>query len=525
MRKPIIQALVIAVAGVGCGAPAADGTAPTAPGAQQPGVGGLAGAPAPVQPNGTTPPANTTPNTTGMTPVGPGVTPPVGTPGVTPPVGTPGTTPPVGTDMPANMGGTGEPATDLPAATGGPISEACRGFDFTNILYSPGGEVLPNKCEAYHGTLNNPYAVRCVDVWPWYKTKFPGDVYCVLPPPPDKGVQFGHHPQGEGNAWHDIVSKGDMSGYENPPADWTLDPGGEEERNIVIKHTNTAGKYYRMNNRMRGGSHHMIVSAIANPTGTNVWGPGGADGLFNGAGIPGAQRPDENTPQSRTIPEEDVGLYRSVDANIGVQYNMHHFNSTNGPILKEAWQNIWWTDDARTAVDGINGLPILQAVGTFANPGEIVDMHYSIAAPGPVRVLGLFGHRHAWTTNFSAWVERGGGEPEIVYQSFDWFDEPTFQYNSQVMNPVANSPARTDAAFTGILNLNPGDQLHFNCHIEYTDARAAAEMSPVTPAANGPLRFSNQAFNAEMCILFGASVGQLGAPEQLGAPPSFASQY
>jgi hypothetical protein len=70
--------------------------------------------------------------------------------------------------------------------------------------------------------------------------------------------------------------------------------------------------------------------------------------------------------------------------------------------------------------------------------------------------------------------------------------------------------------------LDPGDKLHFNCHIEYTDARAKSEKSPVTPSQNGPLRFANQAYNAEMCILFGAAVGNNGTPEQLGPPPDFA---
>jgi hypothetical protein len=343
-----------------------------------------------------------------------------------------------------------------------------------------------------------------------------------LPPPPDKGVQFGHHPQGEGNAWFDAVSKGDMSGYENPPAGWTMDPGGEEERNILIKHTNAAGKYYRVYSRMRGGSHHMIVSSTEGAT-TFQWGPGGADGLFTGTGIPGAQRPDENAPQSLAVPDEDKGLYREIVANATVQYNMHHFNSTDKPILKEAWQNLWWQDNPTTAVNMITGLPVVQVVGTFANPGEIVDMHYATTAPEKVRVLGLFGHRHAWTTVFTAWVERASApQPEIVYQSYDWFDEPSFNYNSQVQNPVPAPMAKTDGGHSGILMLEPGDKLHFNCHIEYTDARAKSENSPVTPAQNGPLRFANQAFNAEMCILFGAAIGNNGQPEQLGPPPDFA---
>jgi hypothetical protein len=49
---------------------------------------------------------------------------------------------------------------------------------------------------------------------------------------------------------------------------------------------------------------------------------------------------------------------------------MHHFNSTDRDILKEAWQNIWWTDDAKTPMNVLNGLPAQQALTPFANPGE-----------------------------------------------------------------------------------------------------------------------------------------------------------
>lgn len=423
---------------------------------------------------------------------------------------------------PGTPGATPPPTGELPPAKGDPITEECQGFPFEGLVHSPGGTVLPNKCAAYHPTLNNPYAVRCVDAWSWWKTKFPGDGYCILPPPPDKGVQIGHHPHGEGSAWFDKVSKGDMELYSNPPAGWTLAPGAEEERNITIKHTNPAGKYYRIHNRMRGGSHHMIVSTMDAAGITFQWGPGSPDGLFNGQGVPGAQRPDENTPQSQSQPPEDKGLYREFPANAIVQYNMHHFNSTDGPIMKEAWQNIWWETNATTKVNNISGLPILQAIGTFAQPGQIVDMHYASTIPAPMRILGLFGHRHAWTTNFTSWVERSGKEPEIIYQSFDWFDEPTFQYNSEVKNPAPAPEKKTDGAHSGVLMLNAGDKLHFNCHIEYTDARAKQENSPVTPAQNGPLRFANEAFTAEMCILFGSSLGSNGTMEQLGPPPAFA---
>ena len=74
--------------------------------------------------------------------------------------------------------------------------ESCPGFTLTGLKYSPGGTVLPHKCKAFDSLTNNPYAVRCVDAIPGYRTKFPGDEFCILPPAPDKGTLVGAHPQG-----------------------------------------------------------------------------------------------------------------------------------------------------------------------------------------------------------------------------------------------------------------------------------------------------------------------------------------
>jgi hypothetical protein len=433
---------------------------------------------------------------------------------------------PTGGPAPADTPITGvTPATPMTAVPGGPITKECEGFPLEGLTHSPGGTVLPNKCAPFHATTNNPYAVRCVDAWPWFKTAYMGDQFCVLPPTPGEGIQLGHHPQGEDDAWFKAVSTGDMSGYELAaiPEGWLLEPSDEEERNINIRHSNEGGNYWRTYNRMRGGSHHMISSTTTS-TDTFRWGPGSPEIGLGGGRVPGSQRTDDNNPGSMDLPAEDVGLYSMISANVTVVYNMHHFNPTDKPILKEAWQNMWFTKDAMQQVGGIGGLALDQVAGVFAQPGQIVDIHYSKAIPGDVRVVSLFGHRHAWTTNFSVWVERGGNpaETEIVYQSFDWFDEPTYQYNSQVKNPVAAWQTRSDGAHSGILSLVAGDKLHFNCHIEYTAERAAEEKSPVTPEQNGPLRFANEAFTAEMCILFGGAIGSNGSPVRESTTPDFA---
>jgi hypothetical protein len=75
-----------------------------------------------------------------------------------------------------------------------------------------------------------------------------------------------------------------------------------------------------------------------------------------------------------------------------------------------------------------------------------------------------------------------------------------------------------------VLNVQAGQKIHFNCHIEYTDERAKAEGAPM-PAEIGTLCFANEAFTAEMCILFGSTTNvQLLGPQRATTPlPDFAT--
>jgi hypothetical protein len=424
-------------------------------------------------------------------------------------------------------GGASQAATDagtmMMAGTGGAggemSGEACQGFSFKDIKYSPGGDTLPNKCMPFHPTTNNPYAVRCVDAWPWYKTKFPGDEYCILPPPPDKGIQYGVHPQGK--AWFEKVSAGDMSGYDAPTDDFTMEDGEEEQFNYETGAGNdTDIKFYRNYARMRPGSHHMIVSLDDGSVPQDVWGPASTAGLF-AKNLPGAQRPDENAPKSLLKPDEDKGLYSTLPAKAGITFNMHHFNVSGKQILKEAWTNLWFESDATIETHGIFGLELTQVATLNIPAGDIQDLHYSWDITEPVRLLTAFGHRHAWTTNFSSWIEQPDGKLDILYQSYDWFDEPTYRYDSMTTNPTPAPEKRTDGAISGIFMLMPGQKLHFNCHIEYTNARAT-EVGAPPPAQT--LGFANEAFTAEMCILFGSTAAvELPQPTTDTSPlPDFA---
>ena len=73
--------------------------------------------------------------------------------------------------------------------------------------------------------------------------------------------------------------------------------------------------------------------------------------------------------------------------------------------------------------------------------------------------------------------------------------------------------------------LEPGDELHFSCPVAFTDERAAEVGSMRSASEIGTLRFANEAFDAEMCILAG-HVARAVIPEipEIGsdAVPDFA---
>jgi hypothetical protein len=414
------------------------------------------------------------------------------------------------------------------------IPKECQGLPLEGMQYSPGGTTLPSKCRPYHPTTNNPYAVRCIDAMPNFKTKYPGDEFCILPPPPDKGVQVGLHPQGNSAAYWKAMWAGDMSGYETPKTEWVLKPGDEITQNYRSKDAGNKEmkNYYRTYFRMRSGSHHMIVT-LHDSTDADGWIPGVGEalpGMFDPSSgstlgiLGGEQRPDDGTPISLEKPAEDAGLYLTFPADPSIIFNMHHFNTTDGPMLREGWINIWWEDDAKTRVNWYMGLDITQVAALGVSPGQTQDLHYSFSVGQDMRLVRVFGHRHFWTTNFSAWIKRkDGGANDIVYQSFDWFDMPTYRYDSATMNPPINTDKRLDGAMSGIVMLKAGDEFHFNCHIEFTDARKATDSKAPSPSQIGTLRFANEAYNGEMCINFGNVVGALGLPGgDSSAVPDFA---
>jgi len=393
----------------------------------------------------------------------------------------PAATPAGGPSDPAN----GTPASGAVDATDpttpfAMLPDNCKGFEVLGLTNSPGGDVLPNTCAPYNSLFNNPYAIRCVDADPSFSTGYPGDEFCILPPDPTQGTQV-------------QVAPADLA---NPDAKFIMQPGEEVTDYYYTKAPNAEEHwFYRVNVRMRAGSHHMI-NRMLDAAHADGWSAVG-DGIGQSSGsrsFPGAQRPDTDRPQGTfEVPPENAGLGDHLLANQQFSLNLHHFNFTDKPELRQVWINIWYKDKAEVT-DEMGGIAIFGNPLDVAVPaGEHRELHYRCDVTGNTRIITLNGHRHTWTDRFGVWLEKASGETVPLYESFDYSDMPTYQYDSISMNPTPDLATKTDGALTGLLNVVPGDQLHFVCDINNTSSQQ--------------LRFANEVMTGEMCILFGSRTG------------------
>ena len=126
-------------------------------------------------------------------------------------------------------------------------------------------------------------------------------------------------------------------------------------------------------------------------------------------------------------------------------------------------------------------------------PGAQVTLGpYDCPVTTPGRVLAMHGHRHANTPRFSAWHRRGD-ERKLIYLSLDWEHPIAIDFNSLVENTAPDLAMGIEGGHSGTLELQEGDVLEWECEVKND--------------TDGFLRFTNDTFAGEMCILVGDNIG------------------
>ena len=306
------------------------------------------------------------------------------------------------------------------------------------------------------------------------KSGYPGDEYCLLPPPKDKGVQIHFGPK----------SYTDMAEV----AKYLIKPGEEFNSYGVVNVPTTEDHWFAyVKISMRPGSHHLINQVIAgHPTEGFLARGAGCEGQSLGSFIGTQNLILESPPQGIPAPENQ-GLGRKLPGNASICQNYHRYNTTEAPALSEIWYNVWFIEE-KEITQKASGVMINAGPRTPVPAHTMQSLTASSMVSGDGRIISLFGHRHSHTERFAVWLNEG-----LIYDSWDWEESRLFNYDSITQNPAPAPEKRTDGAISGVVKVKKGDTIKIQCDVNNT--------------SDQPLRFANELNTAEMCILFGASVG------------------
>ncbi len=390
-----------------------------------------------------------------------------GAPAAPPPVPQPRATvatpdaPMPSTSSPATTAGGAGNAAEAPAVAPQPASTAPT--DTLEPGAEPVTEVDPTELDPETGEAP-PLAFDECDL----DSGWAGDEYCILPPPPDRGFQVRIGP----------------SDYDNPDPRYVIEPG--QETNLyfdAVSGNDQPVHFYYRQYRLRPGTHHLVLTEQRSGLGNDAG---------SGRRLGGSQNLIKDIPDRGVIAPENAGVGVPLEANVPLSVNLHYINTTDQPIVQEAWINVWYKDEAEVT-EVADEMFLLGSVSFAVQPFETTTLGpYGCEVEGSGRLLTMYGHRHANAPRFTAWRVRGG-ERQLIYESLDWAEPLFLEFNSMVDNTPADPATGIEGGHSGILDLEPGDRLEWECH--------------VVNESDGVLRFSNETYDGEMCILIGDTAG------------------
>jgi hypothetical protein len=308
---------------------------------------------------------------------------------------------------------------------------------------------------------------------------------------------------------------------------------GEEVTDCDYYVTPNAGTVYfnSYHARMRPGSHHMLLyieSQNQQSAGLSALLGGAANsGPFMATGnngptancnpgigtrnLFGAQAPYTDATSLVEGAAEDEGIAVEIPPKQNMTIQAHFINATSTPLLREVWANILFTPKDQVTQLG-DPIFFLGGIGMNVpmNSSQVITGAATVPAgvsPDFRLVIGT-GHYHSHTTEFKAWTIQNGVKTPLIhdYNSLGHAPDPTtWFFSSSTHNPPMSDTTSASGAFSGIVHLQPGDQITWECDVTNNDQAAG-------------LQFGNFVYKAEMCNMFGLYAPTTGKPWQSACP-------
>ena len=361
---------------------------------------------------------------------------------------------------PSTLGAAGAAAPAAPPAMAAPTTPA------GDPASAPEGTCQERRVSYAKPCTSNPDPCAIASGWA-------GDEYCLLPPAPEQGIQIHIGPK-------DYKDMAEVAKYVIQP--------GDEFNNSVIAHIPLTQNVWwnHITVHMRPGSHHWISSVVSGKPEEKFYADTSCGASQIGSLGGGQNLIYDNPPGGEPAPE-NVGLGRELPGDSSLCMNLHAYNFTDVPQLREIWINLY-TVPEEEVTQRAKGIGMVGGLGLNLGPKQSKESTYQGTFMEDGRIIQLFGHRHVWTPHFAAWLN-----DRLIYDSWSWEESATFNYDSLTMNPPIMSDKKVDGAVSGVLPVKAGDVLKFTCFIENDSDKT--------------IGFSNELYDGEMCNLWGSAVG------------------
>jgi hypothetical protein len=236
--------------------------------------------------------------------------------------------------------------------------------------------------------------------------------------------------------------------------------------------------YYRQY-RMRPTAHHVILSTSNGST----FGDGRRIGTANTS---------QDFPVDGVIAPEDRGVGLPLGPHSPITVDFHAINPGQEPALRELWVNFWYRDPSEVTEIANEWFKIGSMTFAIAPYTSTTLGPYTCTVQGDGRMLWLYGHRHANNVRFTVNRVRGT-QRDVIYDAYYWDEPLLLEYNSRTQNPAPDYERGIEGGWSGPLDLRTGDVIEWQCD--------------VVNQRNVTLRFANETYTGEMCIVDAEAVG------------------
>jgi hypothetical protein len=180
--------------------------------------------------------------------------------------------------------------------------------------------------------------------------------------------------------------------------------------------------------------------------------------------------------------------------------NGHFINSTEEPILAEAWLN-YLPADPELVTGYYAAMSLVGGFGMRIPPHSRETVRQKCSPTQDVQLLNVSGHFHAHTTRFSAWKLDTEGVKTPLIEAFNWAELASFYLDSRTKNPEPDARLLRDGAISGPVTIRKDEAIEWECEIE-NDSDAT-------------LKFRNEVQTGEMCMVVGMTAALPGEGESV----------